>query len=185
MQTSTSMLYLCFRLTLLTQNINEDIHYVHRVLHSVGLALIVRNSLEFYKPSGYCFPQLIFPSYDSPQTLQIFVPLHFTQNFLRSLSSRNETHTLWCMLYPFHCGNGTCDANLTKWPWVFFVCFKTRNFLPKTRFWGKVSEQTVTNLSKPFKTHFRNGFIYLLYGQFVQKPHIFRDTYRSLKGKIS
>jgi hypothetical protein len=36
MQMSTGMLYLHFRLTLLAQNINEAIHYAHRVLYSVG-----------------------------------------------------------------------------------------------------------------------------------------------------
>ena len=33
---STGMLYLRFHLTLLAENINEAIHYVHRVFYSVG-----------------------------------------------------------------------------------------------------------------------------------------------------
>jgi hypothetical protein len=56
MQMSTYMLYLRFHLTLLAQNINEAIHYVHRVLYSVGFGTHHEIWYGFYEPSGFRFP---------------------------------------------------------------------------------------------------------------------------------
>ena len=69
---STDLLYLCFLFTWLAQSINEAIHYLHRVLYSVVLALIARDGKEYNEPSGFHSHCL---SYDNPQSL-IFSCFH-------------------------------------------------------------------------------------------------------------
>jgi len=67
---------------------------------------------------------------------------------------------------------------------LFFV-LKTRNCLHATCFCGKVSEKTVMIFPMPFKTHFRNGVIYLPCGQILQKRIHFRGMFHFMDSIFS
>jgi hypothetical protein len=66
MQMNTNPLYSRSHLTWLTQNINEPIHYLHRVWYSVVMALITRDGRGYDEPSGF---HSYFSIYDNPQDL--------------------------------------------------------------------------------------------------------------------
>ena len=65
-------------------------------------------------PLVFHFHQLIFPSYDSPQTLQFSCHYISHRTLSGSCLVEAETYLLWYPLYIFHGGNDTFGSNQTE-----------------------------------------------------------------------